>query len=212
MVFRPVVRDPRVGKVATVTFAKVSAEVDRVESSSASWYDGSLASIEARMARLKSASHAARTWLAHPVADEETTVYKAAKLQDFVSRAEREVGDLQRVASEFVDVETQEALQSLPTWRVAVAGAHRNLGERVAATRAKAAVDPIRRGSEIHEFLHVEPRAFVRENRNLKPSQLRTAAVSYAEHKTTSMVDQQVLRTHVVDEFVRRVELLTNVG
>ena len=209
MVFRPMVRDQRIGKVATATFAKVSAEVDRVESSAASWYDGSLASIEGRVARLKSASAAARTLLASP---RETDEFHLAKLQDFVSRSDREVNDLQRVASEFVDVETQEALQSLPTWRIAVAGAHRNLGERVANTRAKAGVEPIRRGSELHEFLHVEPRAFVRENRGLKPTQLRTAAVAYVEQKTSSMANQQVLRTHVVDEFVRRVELLTNAG
>lgn len=212
MVFRPVVRDQRVGKVATVTFASVSAGVDRVESSATSWYDGSLASIEARVARLKSASAAARTWLAKPIVDEETTLYKAAKLQDFVGKAEREISDLQRVASEFVDVDTQEAIQSLPTYSISVAGAHRNLGERVAATRVKAEVEPIRRGSELHEFLHVEPRAFVRENRGLKPSQIRTAAVAYVEQKTAYMANQQVLRTHVVDEFVRRVELLTSQG
>jgi hypothetical protein len=202
-------RDQRIGKVATVTIAKVSAEVDRVESSSASWYDGTLASIESRVARLKSASQAARTLLHGPG---EPSLWIQAKLQDFVSKAEREVNDLHRVASEFVDVETQDALQSLPTYRVAVAGAHRNLGERVASTRAKAEVEPIRRGSELHEFLHVEPRAFVRENKGLKPGQLRTAAVAYVEQKTAAMADQQVLRTHVVDEFVRRVELLTSVG
>lgn len=206
------VRDQRIGKVATVTFAKVSAEVDRVESSAASWYDGTLASIESRVARLASASAAARIWLARPVVDQETTIYKAAKLQDFVSQAEREISDLRRVASEFVDVDTQEAIQSLPTYRIAVAGAHRNLGERVATTRVKVAVEPIRRGSDLHEFLHVEPRAFVRENKALTQGQIRTAAVAYVEQKTASMADQQVLRTHVVDEFVRRVELLTNSG
>lgn len=208
MVFRPVARDTRIGKVATVTFAKVSAEVDRVESSSASWYDGTLASIESRAARLKSASVAARTLLQGPDAP---SLWIQAKLQDFVSKAEREISDIQRVASEFVDVETQEALQSLPTYRIAVAGANRNLGERVAAGRGKAEIEPIRRGSELHEFLHVEPRAFIRENKGLKPNQLRTAAVAYVEQKTAAMADQQVLRTHVVDEFVRRVELLTNV-
>lgn len=208
MVFRPVARDPRIGKVATVTFAKVSAEVDRVESSAASWYDGSLSSIESRLARLKSASAAARALLARDGDDE----WQMAKLADFVSKSEQEIRDLQRVASEFVDVDTQEAIQSLPTYRIAVAGAHRNLGERVAAARTKAAVEPIRRGSEIHEFLHVEPRAFVRENKGLKRSQIRTAAVQYVEQKTAYMANQQVLRTHVVDEFVRRVELLTNAG
>jgi len=213
MVFRPVARDPRIGKVATVSLSKVSAEVDRVESSATSWYDGSLASIESRMARLKSASAAARTVLNGP-AEADPNLYAAAKLQDFVSRSEREISDLQRVASEFVDVETQEAIQSLPTYRIAVAGANRNLGERVANTRVKAEVQPIRRGSELHEFLHVEPRAFVRENsdRGWNRSQLRTAAVAYVEQKTAFMANQQVLRTHVVDEFVKRVELLTSTG
>lgn len=209
MVFRPVTRDPGIGKVATVSFAKVSAEVDRVESSAASWYDGSLASIESRVARLKSASAAARSLLQGSGAP---SLWIQAKLQDFVGKAEREISDIQRVASEFVDVETQDALQSLPTYRIAVAGSNRNLGERVAATRAKAAVEPIRRGSELHEFLHVEPRAFVRENSGLARNQIRTAAVSYVEQKTAHMVNQQVLRTHVVDEFVRRVELLTSAG
>jgi len=209
MVFRPVTRDPSIGKVATVTFAKVSAEVDRVESSAASWYDGTLASIESRVARLKSASVGARALLTRR---DEVDEWRQAKLAGFVSDAEREISDLQRVSSEFVDVDTQDALQSLPTYRIAVAGVERNLGDRTAATRAKAEVSPIRRGSELHEFLHVEPRAFVRENRELKPSQVRTAAVSYVEQKTAHMVDQQVLRTHVVDEFVRRVELLTNAG
>lgn len=209
MVFRPAVRDPKIGKVATVTFAKVSAEVDRVESSSTSWYDGTLGSIDTRIARLKSASAAARTLLQGPGAP---SLWIQAKLQDFVSKAEREITDIQRVASEFVDVETQEALQSLPTYRVAVAGAHRNLGERVSAARAKEGVSPIRRGSELHEFLHVEPRAFVRENQSLGRNQIRTAAVTYVEQKTSSMADQIVLRSHVVDEFVRRVELLTNTG
>jgi hypothetical protein len=209
MVFRPMVRDQRVGKVATVTLSKVSAEVDRVESSAASWYDGTLASIESRVARLKSASAAARTLLQGSGAP---SLWIQAKLQDFVGRAEREISDIQRVASEFVDVETQEALQSLPTYRIAVAGANRNLGERVAATRGHTEVEPIRRGSELHEFLHVEPRAFVRENKGLSGSQIRTAAVAYVERKTASMANQQVLRTHVVDEFVRRVELLTHAG
>ena len=209
MVFRPVVRDQRIGKVATVTFAKVSAEVDRVESSAASWYDGSLASIESRVARLKSASAAARTLLQGPGAP---SVWIQAKLQDFVSKAEREISDIQRVASEFVDVETQEALQSLPTYRIAVAGAHNNLGDRTASTRVKAEVEPIRRGSELHEFLHVEPRAVVRENQGLKRSQIRQAAVAYVEQKTAFMADKHVLRTHVVDEFVKRVELLINAG
>lgn len=212
MVFRPMVRDQGIGKVVTATFARVSAEVDRVESSAASWYDGTLTSIESRMARLKSAAVAARAWLATPIVDEETTLYKAAKIQEFVAKAEHEIRSLQSVASEFVDVDTQEAIQSLPTYRVAVAGAHRNLGERVANTRAKAEVEPIRRGSDLHEFLHVEPRAFVRENKGLNPSQIRVAAVAYVEQKTAFMTDQQVLRTHVVDEFVRRVELLTNAG
>lgn len=209
MVFRPVVRDQRAGSVATVSFAKVSAEVDRVKSSSASWYDGSLASIERRVARLKSASVAARTLLAR---SGETDEWEMAKMAGFAADAEREISNLQRVASEFVDVETQEAIQSLPTYRVAVAGAHRNLGERVSATRAKAEVEPIRRGSELHEFLHVEPRAFVRENSGVSRSELRTAAVTYVEKKTASMADQRVLRAHVVDEFVRRVELLTSAG
>ncbi len=211
MVFRPVARDMRIGKVATVSLSKVSAEVDRVESSAASWYDGTLASIESRMARLKSASAAARTVLGGPAQVDEN-LYATAKLQDFVSRSEQEINDLQRVASEFVDVETQEAIQSLPAYRIAVAGVHRNLGERVAATKIKAGVEPILRGSDLHEFLHVEPRAFVRENRGLKRSEIRTAAVSYVEQKTAHMTSQQVLRTHVVDEFVRRVELLTNAG
>jgi len=209
MVFRPVVRDPGIGKVATVTFAKVSAEVDRVESSATSWYDGSLASIESRIARLKSASAAARTLLARR---DETDEWRLAKLADFVSRAEREVSDLARVSSEFVDVDTQDALQSLPTYRIAVAGSNRNLGERVATTRVSAEVEPIRRGSELHEFLHVEPRAFVRENQGLKRSQIRQAAVAYVEQKTAFMADKQVLRTHVVDEFVKRVELLISQG
>src|SRR5690349_1210991 len=131
MVFRPVVRDQRIGKVATVSFAKVSAEVDRVESSATSWYDGTLASIESRLARLKSASTAARILLNQPVVggDKELSLYHEAKLQDFVSKADKEVRELQAVASEFVDVDTQEALQSLPTYRVAVAGSHRSLGE-----------------------------------------------------------------------------------
>lgn len=206
MVFRPMVRDPRIGKVATVSFAKVSAEVDRVESSATSWYDGSLASIEGRVARLKSASVAARALLAQV---NEADEWQMAKLAGFVVDADREISDLSRVASEFVDVDTQEAIQSLPTYRVAAAGAHRNLGERVATTRVSAAVEPIRRGSDLHEFLHVEPRAFVRENKSLKQGQLRTAAVAYVEQKTAFMANQQVLRTHVVDEFVRRVELLT---
>ncbi|HEY6019321.1 MAG TPA: hypothetical protein VIY48_05280 [Candidatus Paceibacterota bacterium] len=213
MVFRPVTRDQRVGKVATISFAKVSAEVDRVESSATSWYDGTLASIDARLARLKSAAMAARTVLqGHRMDDDDLSMYRQAKLQEFVSKSEREISDLQRVSSEFVDVETQEAIQSLPTYRIAVAGAHRNLGERVAATRVKAEVAPIIRGSQLHEFLHVEPRAFVRENKGLSRGQLRTAAVSYVEQKTANMVNQQVLRTHVVDEFVRRVELLTSAG
>lgn len=212
MVFRPAVRDPRIGKVATVSFPKVSAEVDRVESSAVSWYDGTLASIESRVARLKSASAAARTLLHVRAEDDDATLYRQAKLQDFVAKADREVGDLLRVASEFVDVETQEAIQSLPTYRIAVAGSHRNLGERVASTRVKAEIEPILRGSELHEFLHVEPRAFVRENKGLNQNQIRTAAVSYVEQKTASMANQQVLRTHVVDEFVRRVELLTSAG
>lgn len=211
MVFRPVTRDPRIGKVATVTFAKVSAEVDRVESSAVSWYDGSLESIDSRIARLRSASAAARALL-QGRADEEFNLYRQAKLQDFVSKAEAEVSDLQRVSSEFVDVETQEALQSLPTYRVAVSGSNRNLGERVAAARTKAGVDPIMRGSELHEFLHVEPRAFVRENKGMHQSQVRTAAVSYVEQKTANMANQQVLRSHVVEEFVRRVELLLSAG
>jgi hypothetical protein len=211
MVFRPVARDPGVGKVATVTFAKVSAEVDRVESSAASWYDGSLVSIESRVARLKSASAAARSLLQGAV-DADTTMYRMAKLQDFVGKAEQEIRDLQVVASEFVDVETQDALQSLPTYRIAVAGSNRSLGEHVASTKVKSAVEPIRRGSELHEFLHVEPRAFVRENDGLARNQIRTAAISYVEQKTVHMANQQVLRTHVVDEFVRRVELLTSAG
>lgn len=211
MVFRPVARDPRIGKVVTVSFAKVSAEVDRVEGSAASWYDGTLASIESRLARLKSASMSARTVL-QGRHDEDFNFYRQAKLQDFVSKAEVEIADLQRVASVFVDVETQEALQSLPAYRIAVAGSHRNLGEKIATTRVKAEVAPIRRGSELHEFLHVEPRAFVRENQSLDRSQIRTAAVEYVEQKTASMADQQVLRSHVVDEFVRRVEILTNAG
>lgn len=211
MVFRPLARDPKIGKVATVTFAKVSAEVDRVESSATSWYDGTLNSIESRIARLKSASAAARTLLAGRVEADEN-LYRLAKLQEFATKADSEINDLQRVASEFVDVDTQEALQSLPTYRIAVAGADRSLGERVASTKVKAQVEPIRKGSELHEFLHVEPRAFVRENRGLDRSQIRTAAVAYVEQKTAYMANQQVLRSHVVDEFVRRVELLTNAG
>ena len=155
---------------------------------------------------------AARTLLGAAVVDDETTLYRMAKLQDFVGKAETEIKDLRAVASEFVDVDTQDAIQSLPTYRVAVAGAHRNLGERVAASRAAQGVDPIRRGSDLHEFLHVEPRAFVRENKGLAKSQIRTAAVQYVEQKTASMINQQVLRTHVVEEFVRRVELLVNAG
>ena len=210
MVFRPVARDQRIGKVATVSFAKVSAEVDRVESSATSWYDGTLASIESRLARLKSASTAARTLLGgHD--DEDLSLYHQAKLQDFVGKAEREVRELKSVASEFVDVETQEAIQSLPTYRIAVAGANRNLGEKVATAGSKT-VEPIRRGSELHEFLHVEPLAFVRENKGLNRSQVRTAAVEYVQQKTAFMANQQVLRSHVVDEFVKRVELLTNAG
>lgn len=210
MVFRPVARDQRIGKVATVSFAKVSAEVDRVESSATSWYDGTLASIESRLARLKSASTAARALLQGPD-DESLSFYHQAKLQEFVSRTGEEVRSLQIIASEFIDVETQEALQSLPTYKVAVAGANRSLGERVATSRTTA-VEPIRRGSELHEFLHVEPLAFVRENKGLDRSQVRKAAVAYVQQKTANMANQQVLRSHVVEEFVKRVELLTNAG
>lgn len=209
MVFRPVTRDQRTGSVATVTFAKVSAEIDRVDSAT-SWYDGTLGSIEARIARLKAASSGARTLIHSSRMDDDTELYRVAKLQDFVGRAERELKDLSRVSSEFVDAETQEALQSLPTYRVAVAGTDRNLGERTSSSRAAAGIEPIRRGSELHEFLHVEPRAFVRENQGMSKGQIRQAAVAYVEQKTSGMVDQRVLRSHVVDEFVRRVELLAN--
>lgn len=206
MVFRPLVRDQRIGKVATISLTKVSNEIEQVERTAASWFDGTRASIESRIARLRSATAGARQLVMNET-DEDLTMYRKARLQDFIGKAEREVRDLERTASEFVDVETQEALQALPTYRIAVAGA-RDLGERTAAPRTKADMQLLRRGSELHEFLAVEPKAFVRENGGLSRSQMRTAAVSYVQQKTAAMTNNVTLRTQVVEEFVRRVELL----
>lgn len=204
--FRPMARDQRIGKVSTVSFAKVAAEVDDLEYTAADWSDGTLASIESRLARVKATSVAARTLLAKAESDDSTD-YQQAKLAHFVSEAESQIRDLQYAASYYVDADVQEAMQSLPTYRIAVAG-HRDLGERTAATNA---VPPIKRASELHEFLHVEPRAFVRENKGLDHSQIRTAAVAYVEERVSHVADQS-LRSQVVNEFVRRVDLLTNAG
>lgn len=206
MVFRPLVRDQRIGKVATISLSKVSNEIEQIEGTAVSYFDGSRASIESRISRLKAASTAARQLVGNE-SDEELTLYRKAKLQDFVGKAEREIRELEKTASEFVDVETQERLQALPTYRIAVAGA-RDLGAVSRATKSD--VQLLRRGSELHEFLAVEPRAFVRENSGLSRSQLRTAAVRYVEQRTAAMTEHVVLRAQVVDEFVKRVEVLAN--
>lgn len=205
--FRPVARDQRIGKVSTVSFTKVAAEVDDLDKTATNWSDGTRASIESRLARIKAASVAARTLLAKAESDDSTD-YQQAKLAHFVSEAESQIRELQHAASYYVDDDVQEAIQSLPTYRIAVAG-HRDLGERTAATTN--AVPPIKRASELHEFLHVEPRAFVRENKGLNRSQVRTAAVAYVEERVSHVADQS-LRSQVVNEFVRRVDLLTNAG
>jgi hypothetical protein len=196
------------GQVQVASFQRVARAIESLDSSSTSWYNNTLESIEDRVSKIKSVSVAAKGLLHAPIHDEDMTLERRAMMQEFVRQSDELVDTLQTIAGEWIDPETQEALQRLPQYRIAVAGVDRVGEDNRLQRRTAAYKEPlkVKRGSGLHEFLEVEPRAFVRENERLPKQQLRVAAINFVEDRTKDF-RSQVLRSQVVDEFVRRVEL-----
>lgn len=195
------------GQVQVATFQRVARAIEKLDSSSTSWFKNNRDSIDDRVERLKSVNAAARGLLHAPMHDEDMTLERRAMMQEFIRQSDEMIDTLQTIASEWIDPETQEALQRLPQYKISVAGVDR-VGEDNRPQRRTASYrEPLRvkRGSGLHEFLEVEPQAFVRENRRLPAPQLRVAAVNFIQDRTKDF-RSQVLRSQVVDEFVRRVE------
>lgn len=187
-----------------VTLSRVRKSIEGLEEDTR-WFDGTGDSIRQRVAAASEVVRHSRGLISDPRTD-----YIDAALLDAASkRLEREASTLSEILGEFISVEAQESLQSLPSYRVASENRPPVLGEADPKLRRKAADKFLDEDQDWADFIESEPVRFVRRNSRLKSSEfeMRESAVNYAEFKTRQ-INSRLVRSQLIEDFVDQVELV----
>ena len=179
----------------------------------ASWFDGSSASIYNRMEIIQDVIDELKMASSSPSVDDGSL----SKFANTLIELETEKEQLQKVASEYVDYDTEEYLQSLPGGTVA--SAYRttdfgtvDMGEDDGSTLYKVAKKVNQEFEEADwiNFVTAGAETWVEDQfHGLLESQLSTreAAVYYVEQKTLPILDVEK-RAAVINNFVDNVEIV----
>jgi len=179
----------------------------------ASWFDGSSASIYNRMEIIQDVIDELKMASSSPSVDDGSL----SKFANTLIELETEKEQLQKVASEYVDYDTEEYLQSLPGGTVA--SAYRttdfgtvDMGEDDGSTLYKVASKVNQEFEEADwiNFVTAGAETWVEDQfHGLLESQLSTreAAVYYVEQKTLPILDVEK-RAAVINNFVDNVEIV----
>ena len=166
--------------------------------SNVSWFDGTSASIYDRLEQVQEMLSNLKVAASHP----ETTEYELIRIADQVTVLESDRDLLQKTASEYVDFDTEEYLQSLPGGTVAsnyykTQDGMFDLGEDEIKSHDWA--EFVTAGAETWTFEQMP---------ELTKSQLATreAACSFVEKKTASLLDAS-FRASIIDNFLDNVEI-----
>jgi len=198
-VFEKRVANPH--KVATTSLGSVARDLERLARTEGSWFDGTLSSIESRGQELFATLKNLRALLHDPKLDTAT----AARLQAAYERLEETKRVLAEVEREFIEADYQEQLQSLPEYSVMAANANTpRLGEQVEPKSQKSRSTV---STNWQKFCALEPKRFVSMNESALASEneMRARAVDYVV-EVTSSVDNDIVRSRVIDTFVTNVE------
>lgn len=180
--------------------------------SNVSWFDGTSASIYDRLEQVQEMLSNLKVAASHP----ETTEYELIRIADQVTVLESDRDLLQKTASEYVDFDTEEYLQSLPGGTVAsnyykTQDGMFDLGEDDGSflfSAAKEVQDEIK-SHDWAEFVTAGAETWTFEQMpELTKSQLATreAACSFVEKKTSSLLDAS-FRASIIDNFLDNVEI-----
>jgi len=180
--------------------------------SNVSWFDGSSASIYDRLDQVQEMLNNLKVAASHP----ETNDHELIRIADQVTVLESDRDILQKTASEYVDFDTEEYLQSLPGGTVAsnyykTQDGMFDLGEDDGSFLFSAAKEV---QNEINNydwanFVTAGAETWTFEQMpDLTKSQLATreAACSFVEKKTASLLDA-TYRASVIDNFLDNVEI-----
>jgi len=186
------------------TASKVTAD--------SSWFNGSSDSIFNRLDRIQDLLDGLRMAASSDSVDQITLERYAS----FITELDEEKDQLQKVASEYVDFDTEEYLQNLPggtvasNYHIALAGTV-DLGEDDGSLlyRTAASVESEYREADWINFVTAGAEVWVEDqNYSLLNDQLSTreAAVFYVEKKTLPILDV-TKRAAIIDNFVENVEI-----
>jgi len=176
------------------------------------WFNGSSDSIFNRLDRIQEILGDMRMAASSP----NTTELELQRYASYITELDEERDQLERLASNYVDFDTEEYLQSLPggtvasTYRMTTAGT-RDLGEDDGSFlfRAAKTVEDELRDADWINFVTAGAEIWVEDQHlGLLNDQLSTreAAVYYVEQKTLPILDV-VKRASIIDNFVDNVEI-----
>ena len=176
------------------------------------WFDGTSESILTRLDRLQSILDGARM----AASNDNVDVISLERYASIITEIGEEKEQLEKLASEYVDFDTDEYLNSLPggtiakEYRISSAGTS-DLGEDDGSLlyRTASTIENEFEDADWVNFVTAGAEVWVEDqNDRLLSSQLSTreAAVFYVEKKTLPILDS-VKRASIIDNFVDNVEI-----
>jgi hypothetical protein len=178
----------------------------------ASWFNGSSESIFARLDRLQDILDTTRTAASNPNA----SMIELERYANIITELGTEKEALEKVASEYVDFDTESYLNSLPggtiakEYRISSAGTA-DLGEDDGSLlyRTASSINREYEDADWINFVTAGAEVWVEDQgHRLLESQLNTreAAVYYVENRTLPILDVEK-RAAIIDNFVDNVEI-----
>jgi hypothetical protein len=178
----------------------------------ASWFNGSSESIFARLDRLQDILDTTRTAASNPNA----SMIELERYANIITELGAEKEALEKVASEYVDFDTESYLNSLPggtiakEYRISSAGTA-DLGEDDGSLlyRTASSINREYEDADWINFVTAGAEVWVEDQgHRLLESQLNTreAAVYYVENRTLPILDVEK-RAAIIDNFVDNVEI-----
>ena len=176
------------------------------------WFNGSSESIFARLDRLQDILDTTRTAASNP----NTSTIELERYANIITELGAEKESLEKIASEYVDFDTEDYLNSLPggtvakEYRVSSAGTT-DLGEDDGSLlyRTAASINREYEDADWINFVTAGAEVWIEDQgHRLLDSQLNTreAAVYYVEQKTLPILDVEK-RAAIIDNFVDNVEI-----
>lgn len=197
---------PKVRPQPVVTTQRLARSFEDYDRTDATWFDGTIGSIDHRLSRARELSRQARVLRAQTDSDD---LESLSVLTSRIDSLTDTVKTLESVKVEYVETTHQEAIQSLPTYTVMAANTRTQaLGEERHGPWKLAETMEV--DSKYWEgFSAVEPGVFLRMNLDALASagEIRARAADYVGEKTAGLVNEQ-FRSQLIEDFVNNVERL----